>query len=163
MSWGLADKIGIILGYIAFLPLGYSAWILLTMERRRKNNLKRIRKEPGNRPVVLIVDLVKTLDIQADVENFIRATDELKDIKSEDIHRVQRTKDLSPDDVDSILEDIRKERYEIVCKGTDKIHLFFGGPSSIALMIGAEFSNGCSVICYQRNNDTKRYEVWGHI
>lgn len=160
LFWSILDKITI---FISIIGIPLSLWKLVAIERRRKVNLERIRKEPGNKPSILIVDLVNNVDIQAQIENYIAQREEFKGVDINDIHTIRRDKALSSDDVDKILDEVRKERASIISKGTDKIHFFYGGPWSIAAMIGSELTNGCSVVCYQLNNETKNYEVWGNL
>ncbi|QGT99809.1 hypothetical protein SYNTR_1216 [Candidatus Syntrophocurvum alkaliphilum] len=162
----IVSYIGSITSIIAFIPVLYALWLLITVTKKRKQELERIRREPGQRPVFLIVDALVDQDIQAQVENYIANQPEFEQFKrngtipKDMIIYYSHNYEINNSNIDKIVKDIRKSKSQIQKKGVDKIHLFMAGPIMLAAVIGAELSNMTSTLIYQ-NTPNKGYECWG--
>lgn len=156
--------VSIVVGIVTIFPVLWTWWEV-TFGRRRRHEVwaKEVRGMAGQRPGVLIVDLLEKGNIANDVESYRRDDQQLNSIPSDRIFKIERMKDLGPDDMPSIAEDLRRVTGEIIVAGVDTVHLFYAGPVIPATLIGAEFGNVRRVLLYQRNRNTGRYENWGPL
>jgi len=153
--WFLLDRVGIVLGIVLALPVFWS-WIILLGYRRRQNRLlQEIRKQPGDRPIALIVNIGEG-DIANQVRRYLESQDSQMDIK------LLSEKTLSQDTIAEFTEKIRAIRAEFMEKSIDKIHLFYRGPVAGALLVGDTLSNGFPVLVYHLDKQ-KGYECWGPL
>lgn len=145
--------------------ISLSTWFMVLSERRNtKKHRKRIEDCCGNNPAIFVVNLLPE-DIFSRITLFIRGNKELSEIPSNMIVRYEwgKEEEISHNDIDSIISGIRKKYAELRMKGYDRVHFFYGGPSSIAAIIGSIISNSGFIIPYQYNKVTKQYEVWGML
>lgn len=146
----LADQGGILLGWLLAAPVLWTWWtVTLGARRRQRRQIDAIRKSPGQRPGILVIDLLVGKDVRAAVENFRAAQEALKDIPPERIHYVVRDQPLTPEDMPKLNEDIRRAHGDLIRAGVDKIHYFHAGMAIAAALVGAELGNGAQVILYQ--------------
>ncbi len=147
MTW--LDPIGIVLGLIATIPLVWTWYeVAIGERRRRKRWFEAVRRDPGARPAILIVDLLPGKDIRTVVEKFRAADSALKDIPEDRILVVTRDKPLTPEAMPDLLREIREAAAGILARGADKVHYFHAGPAVAAAPVGAEFANAVPVILY---------------
>ncbi len=147
MTW--LDPIGIVLGLIAAVPLFWTWYEVIFGERRRRRRwFESVRRDPGARPAILIVDLLPNKDIRTLVEKFRAADPALKDIPDDHILHVVRDKPLTPEAMPELLREIRAAAAGILARGADKVHYFHAGPAVAAAPVGAEFANAVPVILY---------------
>lgn len=161
--WVFMDRIGIVVGLIVSVPVFWSFFILLSIKRKREVILGRIRQTVGNRPAVLIVDVIKPdgESIRAQVEHWIRDREEFTDIDPSKIHVAEFRGEMLSDDMDSFIADIRKKIGSIMALGTDRVHLFIRSPMPVALCVGEILSNsGCPIVLYH-NQPNVGYQNWG--
>ncbi|CAL1241051.1 hypothetical protein [Candidatus Methylocalor cossyra] len=159
------DPIGIWIGLILAVPVFWT-WIDLSLLRGRRHRrwLEQVRREPGRRPAILIVDLKPEADIRAQVENFRMTDPQLREIPEARIGRVFRDRALSVADLPALLDEVRDRGAEFMRQGVDTIHLFYAGPLAPMAMIGAQFANGFKVLVYQhRPGSGGGYENWGPL
>jgi hypothetical protein len=157
------DPLGVWVSLACAIPI-FWIWIdiLLGKRRRHKKWLQQIRKNPGNKPAVLIVDFLQGKNISASVEKFINGTAGLDSIPDNRKFCISRGKSLKPDDIAGIVIELREKSAEILSSGSDVLHLFYAGPVFAAALVGAEFSNsGCRVLLYQ--NDQGNYVNFGPL
>ncbi|MBK8455499.1 MAG: hypothetical protein WAQ53_01210 [Thiofilum sp.] len=142
------DPIGIVIGLVLAIPV-FSTWYQVVWgERRRyRHYLQAIRNAPGQRPAILIVDLLPGRNIRAAVENYCQQQEGLRGIPRERIFCVQQD-GLGLEAVDHFRGVIRGHVGELYAQGVDRIHYFHAGPSMAAAMVGAELGNGCAVWLY---------------
>lgn len=144
-----ADQGGVLLGWLLAIPVLWTWWtVTFGARRRQRRQLDAIRKSPGHRPGILVVDLLIGKDVRAAVENFCASQEALKDIPADRIHFIARDQALTPEDTPKLIEDIRRAHGELIRAGVDKIHYFHAGIGIAAALVGAELGNGAQVVLY---------------
>jgi hypothetical protein len=170
-SWLVIDRFGtvfsIAIGLITALSSCYAAYALWRQSRNQKKYQQEIKKNPGNRPVVLIVDVKKATHV-ASIENQVRAYVERSfkagEIPEQAIFKAEFDQGgpMQVRHFDEFMAEVRKQVSKSVEYGTDKIHLFIRSPQPVALAVGEYLSNfAAPVIVYHSQN--KGYENWGPI
>ena len=70
------DPLGILLGLVALVPIFWTWWdVVFGRRRRERRRFAEISRRPGERPAILIVDLLPGKNVHATVENFRRRDD----------------------------------------------------------------------------------------
>lgn len=156
------DPIGTVMGLALAVPVIWT-WYDVVFGRRRRHRLwfTETRRQPGQRPAVLIIDLLSGKDVLAQVETHIATTPELAAIPKDRRFHLHRTARLKPEDMPGLADEIRQRAAEIARAGCETVHCFYAGPNAASALIGAEFANGARVLLYQYNQG--RYENWGPI
>lgn len=151
------DPLGIVLGLVALVPIFWTWWDVVFGRRRRERHwFADIRRRPGERPAILIVDLLPGKDVHAAVENFRRALPALADIPDDRIVVIERQQTLMPDDLPDLHRELRAAAAQLLKAGADCIHYFHAGPAIAAALVGAEFANGARVLLYQHESGSYR-------
>lgn len=151
------DPVGIVLGLIALVPIFWTWWDIVFGRRRRERRwFASIARAPGERPAILIVDLLPGKDVRAAVENFRRRDPTLAAIADERIVVITRGTALTPDDLPALHRELRAAAAQLLTAGTDCIHYFHAGPAIAAALVGAEFANGARVQLYQHEAGSYR-------
>jgi hypothetical protein len=161
--WQMIDRFATVIGTIVSIPVFWSFYILLSMNKRRERILEHIRKTPGKRPAVLIVDVIKPdgESIRAQVEHWIRDRDEFKDTQPNSIYVSEFRGEMAEHHMDEFVTTIRTKIGSVMGAGADRIHLFIRSPMPVALSVGEILSNsGCPVIMYH-NQLNEGYQNWG--
>ncbi|MBU2003738.1 MAG: hypothetical protein KKF08_00015 [Gammaproteobacteria bacterium] len=149
----ILDPLGIVVGLILAIPVFWTWYQVVWGNRRRyRQYLQAIRRAPGNRPAILILDLLPGKNIRAAVENHCQQHETLRDIARERIFYLQRD-GLGAYQLDAFKSDVRRLVGEMYAQGVDRIHYFHAGPGMAAAMIGAELANGCPVLLYHHEGD----------
>lgn len=149
----ILDPLGVVLGLIALVPLFWTWWEVVFGRRRRERRwFAEIRRQPGERPAILIVDLLPGKAIRASVENYRLGQPALAGIADDRIITVQREHYLTADDMAALHEELRGAAAQLLRVGADCIHYFHAGPAVVAAVTGAEFANGAQVLLYQYEN-----------
>lgn len=156
--------VSIIIGIITIIPV-LLTWWEVTFGRRRRHSLwfREVRNVPGERPGLFIVDLLEKGNIANDVEHYRQQHEQLKGISADRIFKVNRKKELFPNDMPEIARELRQVTENIIEAGVDTLHLFYAGPVTPMALVGAEFANVRRVFLYQRNRETGMYENWGPL
>lgn len=156
------DPIGVWLGVLLAVPI-VATWYQVTIGKKRRHRrwAIEIRKRRGNRPAILVVDLLEGKSVLSSVERFRVNYETLKDIPPERIFIVTRDRRIGADDMGALSQEMREKAGEILQNGTDVLHVFFGGPCIAAALIGAEFANACRVILYHQQQGD--YINWGPL
>lgn len=151
--WTTIDRIGIVIGLLLAIPVFWT-WYAVTLgaRRRQRRVLAEIRRSPGKRPAVLIVDLLVGKDVRAAVELFLVAQPGLAEIPPGRRVFVQRDRLLSPDEMPAFLREVRAVAARLIADGVDTIHYFHAGPAIAAAVVGAEFANSARVLLYQHTD-----------
>ncbi len=155
------DPIGIWLGVVATVPIVWSWVLLLRAWRQRKAVFAQIRREPGERPGVLIVDLLPQQDIRANVEKFRRQQAHLAAIPPERIVTLRRDRPITADEMVDFHRELRKAIGRLSGLGVDRVHLFLGVPVPVAAVVGAHLANTFQVVLYHWQGGI--YENWGPL
>ncbi len=81
MTW--LDPIGVVIGLLVALPVIWTWWeVVFGEKRQRRRWFDEVRKKPGSRPAILIVDLLPGKDIVNSVERFRTSQPGLRNIPS---------------------------------------------------------------------------------
>lgn len=156
------DPIGVVLGLLALVPIVWTWWdVVFGRRRRERRRFEDIRRQPGERPAILIVDLLAGKDVRASVENFRRRDSALAAIPDERICVVRRDRAITAQDMPDLQRELRDAAAQLLKTGTDRIHYFHAGPAAVAALVGAEFANGACVLLYQYGNGS--YTNFGPI
>ncbi len=159
MRW--IDPIGIWFGILTTVPIVWS-WVLLTRETRRRSVLyEQIRREPGNRPAILILDLLPQHDIGAAVENYRQQNEDLAAIPKQRIITVRHHRTLVANGMHWLHRELRQAIGQLSRMGVDRVHLFVSGPLPVAAVAGAHLANSFQVTLYHWQGGT--YENWGPL
>jgi len=144
------DPLGIVLGLISLVPIFWTWWDVVFGRRRRERRwFAEITRRPGERPAILIVDLLPGKDVHAAVENFRRRDDALGKIPEDRMVSIVRERSLTPADLPELHRELRAAAAQLLKTGADCIHYFHAGPAIAAALVGAEFANGARVLLYQ--------------
>ncbi len=161
-AWLWVDRGGIIIGLLIAIPVFWTWWQVVFGERRRRRMwLGEVTRNPGERPGVLIVDLLPGKDIRAAVTKHIASDARLNAIDPGRIVSVSRETALGEYEVIEHARDIRAAARRLQDAGVDVVHLFHAGPDVSALMLGAELSNGPRVLVY--HFDQGAYRCFGPL
>lgn len=162
INWELIGKISSVTGIISFiLGLNFS-------KLRRKleyNRIKKISSKMANKKIsgVLIISIGNNC-IENQVKNWLRDREGYRDIPNERIFVIEKSGDISKDNIPSIVDDIRKTKLKIQLKGITCVHLFIAAPLVVAEFVGAEFDNNIKTYMYQYNvREKEMYECWGEL
>ncbi|PCH54249.1 MAG: hypothetical protein COC22_00620 [Flavobacteriaceae bacterium] len=159
--WLYLDRLGLVLGIIAFVPILYGVWKYLQYVRSEEKERKLIHTQLGTQPAVLIVSIGGSC-IRNAVENFLRKNGGFEDFDFESrvfvVHR--NSNQISASDVDSIMKEFEEKVGDIRLKAADKIHLFVKGPIAIGTMVGEVLANGVSTLVYHHQDG---YQNWGAL
>jgi len=151
------DPIGVVLGLVVALPVFWTWYEVVFGERRRRRRwFHQVRSDPGERPAILILDLLAEKDIRTQVEHFRNRDGQLKDIPDERIFVITRNKPLRPEELPALQEEIRRTAGRILASGADRIHFFHAGPAFAAALVGAEFANAAPMLLYHYQGGTYR-------
>lgn len=147
--WLGLERIGILVGLLAAVPIFWTWWQVVFGERRhRRRWLAEVTRQPGERPGILVIDLLPGKDIAASVRHCIAADAALKEVPQDRFIAVKRDEVLKPEDIDGYAEQLREQVGRLLAAGCDVIHLFYAGPAIGAAIAGAELSNGPRVLLY---------------
>lgn len=159
---GTLDPIATVVGLVLAIPIVWT-WLDLVIGRKRRARswLREVRSDPGQRPALLLVDLLVDKDILAQMERYIAGRPELAAIPNDRRYRLGRNKRLGPDDLADLASEIRARSADIARAGCDTVHCLYAGPAAVAALIGAEFANGTRCMIYQHSQGN--YENWGPL
>ncbi len=148
MTW--LDPVGIVIGLGVAVPVFWT-WYEVVFGRgwRRRRWYREIRTRPGDRPAILIVDLLAEKDIRASVEQFRQYHELLREVPEDRVFVLRRNKHIGPDDMPRLADDIREAAASLMASGADSIHFFYAGPAAVAALVGAELANVARVLVYQ--------------
>ena len=156
------DPIGIVVGLLVAIPVFWTWWQVVFGERRdHRRWLAEVTRQPGERPGILIIDLLVRGDMQTSVRHCIATDENLKNVPEGRIFHLERHTDLKPEDIASYAEQLRDAGARLLAVGCDVVHLFYGGPTIGAAIAGAELSNGPRVILY--HYEQGRYIPFGPL
>ncbi len=132
-------------------------------KKRQRDYLKRAASQVGNRPGILVVDLLPSRNIEQAIDRFRQSNEQLKAIPKELVFKIDYSRPMSAKTMPDLANDLRKISGEALNHGVDVLHVFYAGPAIAAALVGAEFSNTCRVMLYHHNtNDSENaYENWG--
>lgn len=155
-------------GVLTTVPIVWT-WILAVRDKRRQTKIINIIKNnPGQRPIILIISLLREKqDIRNQVEKYRQKDDNLKNIEEVIVISIDdiagNASELTPEHLSKFMGRVSDEIGKIYRNATDVIHYFHGGPFPTAAMVGAQFANGPQVLLYHWNRDKSTYENWGPL
>lgn len=158
------DPVGVVIGVLIAIPVMLTWWEVSFGRRRQQRRwFQEIRRQPGERPSILILDLLAGRDIRASVERFRRAQPGLAEIPEERLFCLARGKPLTPGEMPALHDELRTLAARTITSGTDTLHYFHAGPACAAALVGAEFANACRVILYQHSAESGTYLNFGPL
>jgi len=158
------DPIGVVIGVLIAIPVLLTWWeVTLGRRRQQRRWFREIRRQPGERPAILILDLLAGKDIRASVERFRQTEPALSAVPDERVFCIARSKPLTPEEMPKLHEELRQSAARAITSGTDTLHYFHAGPACAAALVGAEFANVCRVILYQHAAENGGYINFGPI
>ena len=147
------DPIGVVVGILIAVPVLWTWYeVTLGQRRQRRRLFRELRNNPGDRPGILVIDLLPGKDVRPAVERFRQTDDALKSIPPERHFVLTRDRGLKPEAMPEVHHELRKLGARIVNEGVDVLHYFHAGPSVAAALVGAELANGARVILYQHDH-----------
>jgi hypothetical protein len=156
------EPISIVVGIALAVPVMWTWFDVVFGERRRRRERRRqIIEKRGDRPAILIVDLLTGVDVRHQVEAFLQQDAELAAIPRDRVVEISRNRRVEAHHMPGLAEEIRAARAQLADAGSDRIHFFFAGPAAVAAVVGAQFANGCTVILHQ--HDHGRYVDMGPL
>lgn len=157
------DPIGVWVGLIAAIPIGWTWWeIIIGRKRRHKIWLEAASSTQAKIPAVLIVDLLAGKNVEAPVKRFLSGIDQLKNLPKARFIKINREKHLAPGDMPELARDIQDAVSTVLRLGADELHVFLAGPGVASAMVGAELANiGCRVLLYQNDPASNTYVNFG--
>ena len=167
MSWEIVDKASQVTGVLAFLPILYSAYTLFRNDRRKKAELKNVGNKRNGRSGVLIVECVRKHEesMRAQVKEYVLELEAFRGKKNEIQDYISEATfkgDLSKNDMDKIVKNIRVAVGKLQTKGVGEYHVFIRGPMLLAAAAGGILYNSHAAVFYQRVQGGT-YERWGAI
>ena len=157
--------ISIVFGILTAVPIFALAWDRFVGRNRKHHKwMTQATRSTGRLPVVLIVDLLAARDVEAAVKHFMAGDVRLKNIPDDCIIKINRDKDILPEDMPSLATEIQNAAGEVLRHGADELCVFIAGPGCAAAMVGAELSNlSCKVLLYQNDRATSTYVNFGPL
>lgn len=147
------DPVGVVVGILIAIPVFWTWYEVTLGQRRERRRLYReLRTDPGQRPGILILDLLPGKDVLPAVEHFRQTDEVLRAIPPERLFVLARHRALNPQDMAVLQDDLRRLAARAVAQGVDVLHYFHAGPAVAAALVGAELGNGCRVILYQHHH-----------
>lgn len=149
------DPIGVVIGILIAIPVLWT-WYEVTLGRRRQRRrlYQELSGNPGQRPGLLVIDLLCGKDVGPAVVQFCQTEESLKAIPPERRFTLSRDQALTPEGMPDLCADLRRLAARVVGEGVDVLHYFHAGPAVAAALVGAELANGCRVILYQYDHGT---------
>jgi len=123
--------------------------------------IKKIRENPGERPAILIVDLLVGKNVRGAVEQFISKSEALSKVDADRIFEINWKEAATPDQMKKLNDELREISSKILERGADVVHVFYAGPAICAMLVGRQLANTVPVLIY--HNGTSGYENWGPL
>lgn len=157
------DKFSIVLSIVLAIPVIWTWCELMGRRKRRKQWMQDMQRTGGQRPSILVIDYLRgEKEMRASLESYRNKEQVLREIKEDMVFTLESKREhLNPSDIPDFVDDLREKVAELSRTGTDTIHLFYGGPATLATFVGRELGNGCQVILYQYTQSS--YVSWGPL
>lgn len=152
LPWVMIDRIGMVLGIIAFFPMMWAVIVYLRRNRLLKKSIKMaIARAETHKPVY--IELTGKNLVTVTAENYLRKlglqgkilpfkTLESKGVNFTDINDVEKLKSA-----------MINMKLDIMSESPECIHLFYSGPVAMAIVLGDIFSNCKNVYIYHKDSD----------
>jgi len=138
----LEPIVGWIANLIQISVFIFTLWVLWRTRRQLKNALKRVQGQTSRHPVALIIGVGQ--DIEGAVIQYLGS------INQSMPHRnYSRTGMVPNQKFYQILRDLLKIKQELTDAGVTEVHLFYMGPVTLAMALGAIFDNWVPVKLYK--------------
>lgn len=159
------DPIGVVIGLLIAIPVIWTWYqVVFGSKRKHKKWLNEIINSPGDRPGILIIDILPSKSVETAITQYCQQDPNLKEIPKDRIFCIRHNKSLTPNNIQEFHKEISRISSDILEAGVDKLHYFHAGPAIAASFVGAEFSNSMPVILYQNNSsDVSGYTNFGPL
>ena len=156
------DPINSLIGLLTSIFAGFTAIFVWRESRKKKKWWQEIRRRPGARPGMLVLDLLPGQDISAQVENFRLQQESLKNIPDDRVVWLRRNEKLLPEHMPELHLELQEKVRQLMQTGADRIHLFLAAPQPLAAAAGATLAN-MSVLLYHYDRDKGTYVNYGPL
>ena len=150
------DFIGLAADIAGLAALFFTAWVFFQAKRRLSQAVKSLQMEYSAAPVALAVGVGQ--DISGAVQKYIAASDK----PQMPVHPYVRKGQVPKEEFLMVLQDMLKIKQELTGVGVTEVHLFYMGPVSLAVGIGAVFDNWVPVKVYRYVNGTYELDLVLH-
>ena len=157
MYW--LDPIGIVIGILTAIPIVWTWWEIAFGRKRRYRRWFHEAREGKSPDGVLIVDLLSNQNMKPEVLRYLNQQG--MDVPDENIFEINEHGEVTPENLPDKIEKLRQALSEISHLAPGQLHIFYGGPSAFAMIVGAELANKGNVHVYQRTHG--EYSDWGPI
>jgi hypothetical protein len=168
--------VGHVSGFIGIVGAVFSVMIWFKIKHQNRKIIELARKTPDkndfkniseyhkeihtSNPYAFCLSLTdRSESIKKDVENFLILKKWEKKMKIEELNY----NNLTHENFDNFINELKIKRREFSAKGATEIHLFISGPMQAAAMIGSIFSNWIPVKLYNFEPQEREYRYWCHL
>lgn len=150
------QQLGEILSWLAnIIQIGafvFTIWILWRTRRQLQQHLQHARQQQGKAPVALAVG------IGGGIEGAVRQYLSSRGLQM-DIVPYTREGWGARDDFYNILRDLLRIKQQLIDNSVTEVHLFYRGPVTLALGLGAIFDDWVPVRIYELDKKAGEYEL----
>jgi len=120
----------------------FTLWVLWRTRRQLKNALKRVQGQTSRHPIALIIGISQ--DIEGAVAQYLASINQPMPRRN-----YARTGMVPNQKFYQILRDLLKIKQELTDAGVTEVHLFYMGPVTLAMALGAILDNWVPVKLYK--------------
>lgn len=156
------DPIGVWVGLVISIPVFWTWWSLTWgKDRQIKIWLKKAKQGAGSNPAVLIVDLLANTEMKPQVIQYLKKCGIT--ISDDRMEVIDRKADIAPDDMPQIAKEVYQAVGKMNYMAADVVHVFFGGPGCVGLLLGAELANLPCQVHFHQASRGQGYQDFGPI
>ena len=149
-----------IVGLISFIPIAWTWYAIIWGRKRQHDAWYNEARTGASADIVLVVDLLPNSHMLSQVRQYL--ANEKRDVPDKRFIVFEHNGDLTPDNIPSLVQELRKKIAEISHMGAGTLHIFFGGPCAFATIVGCELANRGNVIVHHHPREGG-YENWGPL
>lgn len=154
--WTTLDRIGIVLGIVAFFPIAWAVVLYWRRNVRLKKSINNaIARASTHQPIY--IELTGKNSVIETAENYLRK----EDLTGEILPFIQLYKkgvNLNNfNEVEKLKNELVNLKLEAMAKAPECIHLFYSGPVAVAIVLGDIFSNCKNVHIYHKLDESYQH------
>lgn len=151
--WTTLDRIGIVLGIVAFIPIAWAVVLYWRRNVRLKKSINNAIARANTHQPIYIELTGKNAVIEA-AENYLRK----RELSGEILPFIKLDKkgvNLNDfDEVEKLKNELVGLKLAAMTKAPECIHLFYSGPVAVAVILGDIFSNCKNVHIYHKQDES---------
>lgn len=160
--WTTLDRIGIVLGIVAFIPIAWAVVLYWRRNVRLKKSINNAIARANTHQPIYIELTGKNAVIEA-AENYLRKRE--RELSGEILPFIKLDKkgiNFSDfNEVEKLKNELVGLKLAAMAKAPECIHLFYSGPVAVAIILGDIFSNCKNIHIYHKNGTA--YELVSKI